>query len=864
MLRGLCGLSSADAMKRPVLLLAALVLAAAAVSRAQTTTPTPSATPSVSPTPTPGQPTTTAAGVTFATEANARVNGVRVEVDETGGVWFLESSADRVGVLRGNTITYWQLRASDHLGANPVDFIREGNILWILESGQGDVPAGHCMLGKLDTTTGALREWDIPGSIPAAFWRAPDGTWWIPQSGGVLQHVDLDTLSVTNYRSQSTFAFADMVLGPDGNLWLADFGNNRIVQYTPGAATETYWLFPNASGRPPNPSAIEFDSQGFLWMSMRTGARMDRFDPSTGKLASFYGIVDPIHFDIFQDRLYVTSALNPSQVSVLDPAINNSIPTQLTSVTDAVLSTAAVNAIPRDLTITPTTFDTSATEVTASTIVVSAPSLGTLTTTLDSTAGYGITVVNGVVWMGTDGKLARMTLQTIGSPPDPTVPSALNMAGAANAKVRSDVTVANVGSAQIAGDFLYLYSPGSFAARTPMTLAAGATQVFADAFGNLGNGSLLHGPVRFRATAGAANDLVASVRSLRILSNGGSFGYVEKAQSAANALNANGAATLFLGGREDDVSVLGLYSSIGGSATLTLAAPDGTVRGTRTVDVPQNVSLEFNPAASAFGVAAEPGDVVRIAVTLGAIQPYVHILDAVSRDVAESTPAFAATDTVFPLVGTVVGAGNLSFISDVFLSNPGTTAANLSIAYYPQFVQGPPLVQPLTLGAGESRVLQSFLSEVFGITSGQGSILIASDVPVASAARIAARSSAGDYAGFAPGIPGSAGVSGGSAVFVGLPQIGARRTNLVLYNRGTAGTLNVSGFLPDGSAAGTLSLEIGDHVSSRIGSVFAALGVPSIAGGRIRMDVPTGMNVYAWTAEVDGVTGDVDLAAKDR
>jgi hypothetical protein len=29
----------------------------------------------------------------------------------------------------------------------------------------------------------------------------------------------------------------------------------------------------------------------------------------------------------------------------------------------------------------------------------------------------------------------------------------------------------------------------------------------------------------------------------------------------------------------------------------------------------------------------------------------------------------------------------------------------------------------------------------------------------------------------------------------------------------------------------------------------------------VRLDVPEGMNVYAWTAEVDGISGDVDLAA---
>lgn len=854
------GLSSADVMRRPVYLLAAILLSAAAASRAQTPTPTPV----VTPVPTPASPTTTAAGVSYPTEGTARVNGVKIEVAEDGGVWFLEASNDRVAVLRGTTITYWQLRADSDLGANPVDFFREGNIVWILESGQGDVAAGHCMLGRLDTTTGALREWDIPGSIPAAFWRAPDGTWWIPQSGGVLQNVNLDTLTVTNYRSQSTFAFADAVPGPDGKLWLADFGNNRIVQYEPGTLTETYWPFPNANGLPPNPSQIEFDESGRLWMSQRTGARMDRFNPATGILDTFYGINDPIHFEIYQKKLYITAAVNPSQVSILDPSIAFAVQTQLASNTDTVLSVAAPNAVPRDLTITPTTFDSSPAAMAASTVVISAPALGTLSTSMDSTSTYGVAVSGGAVWVGTDGKLARMSLQTIGTADDLTAPSALNLSGPADNKVRTDVTIGNVGSTPISGDFLYLYSPGTFATRTTFTLAGGATQVTTDAFGNLGSGALLGGPIRFRATSGSAANLVAAIRTLRVLPGGGTFGYSERALSGANSIGANGAATLFLGGRDDDVSVLGIYSPNAGTGTLTLVAPDGTVRGTLPFDLVQNTTLEFNPAASAFGAAPEPGDVVRVAVTAGSVQPYVHVLDATSRDVAESTPAFAADDVVFPMVGTVIGAGGLSFITDVFLSNPGTTAANVSIAYYPYLVEGEPLVAPVTLAPGQSRVLQSFLSELFGITSGQGSVLIVSSAPIAAAARVAARSAAGDYAGFAPAIPGGDGLSGASATFVGLPQTGSRRTNLVLYNRGLPGTITVTGFRADGSPTNAITLAIAGHVSSRIESVFAALGVASQAGGRIRVDVPPGMNVYAWTAEVDGITGDVDLAAKDR
>ena len=780
---GVAGLSSADVMKRPVFLLAALLFCAAAISQSQTPTPSPTRTP----TPTPGSPTTTAAGVTFATEANARANGVRIQVADDGGVWWLEASVDRVAVLRNTTITYWALRASDDLGANPVDFILEGNIVWILESGQGDVPAGHCMLGRLDTTSGELKEWDIPGSIPAAFWRAPDGTWWIPQSGGVLQNVNLDTLEVKNYRSQASFAYADAVPGPDGALWLADFGNNRIVRYVPGAPTEKYWVFPGANGLKPNPSQVEFDAQGFFWMSQRTGARMDRFDPSTGNLDTFFGIANPFHFDIFQNKVYVASAVNPSQVSVLDPAINASVRTALSAFETEMHPSVALPAIPRTRTIVPTTFESGPAQIDSATITVAAPSLGTLSTSFGSTSTYGITVKNGAVWTGTDGKIARLNLQTIGTAPDLTIPSALNAGGASNNRVRSDVTIGNVGSAAIGGDFLYLYSPGSFAARFPFTLAAGATQVFTDAFGNLGSGALLDGPVRFRSSSGPVENLVAAVRSLRVLPSGGTFGYSERAQNAANAIGANGTATLFLGGRDDDISILGLYSSIGGTATLTLVAPDGTARGTLIARRSPEPAARVQPRI--LGVrrglrAGGRGSRRRDGGLAAAVRAHPRLREPRRRRVE---PGLRFDDSVFPLVGTVLGANNLSFITDVYLSNPGTSAATLSLAYYPYLIEGPPLVQSVTLPPGTSQVLESFLSALFGITSGQGSVLIASNVPIATGARIAARSSAGDYAGFAPAIPGSAGVTAASATFVGLPQTSTRRTNLVLYNRGDGG-----------------------------------------------------------------------------
>jgi hypothetical protein len=39
------------------------------------------------------------------------------------------------------------------------------------------------------------------------------------------------------------------------------------------------------------------------------------------------------------------------------------------------------------------------------------------------------------------------------------------------------------------------------------------------------------------------------------------------------------------------------------------------------------------------------------------------------------------------------------------------------------------------------------------------------------------------------------------------------------------------------------------------------MGVTDQKAGRVRIDVPMGMNVYAWAVRVDGFSGDLELAA---
>jgi streptogramin lyase len=835
-------------------------LALPAVS--QTPTPTPAPTP----VPTPGLPTTIATGVSFATENNARVNGVKLEVAEDGGVWFLEAGADSVGVLRGTTIRTWQIRVDDEIGANPVDFELDGSTVWILESGQSGIPPGTCALGRLDTETGLLTEWVIPASLPAGFYRAPDGKYWVPMSGRALLSIDPTTLQATNYRSVATYAYSDMAIGADGALWLADFGNNRIVRYVPGAATETFWTIANPAGGQINPAQIDFDEQGYLWIAEYNADRMDRFDPATGELRSYYGVNNPIHFDFHLGRVYVTSGnTTKSSVTVIDPGLATPLSQILTPQTLDVGSTPNGIAVAlRTTTISPTDFETVAEPMPEAEVTVSGNSAypGLLTTSYPTESNWGIAVSGGIVWTGTNGDIARLNLQSVGGPNDVSVPVATSVSGQPNDRVRIDLTLSNRGTAAVGGEALFMYSPGAGAVRKTFTLAPGTTQFIQDAFGNVGNSvSPANGAVRVRALTGSASDLAMTVRSTRVRPDGSSYGYALLPAPVSGSLQPGSSAILFTGSRDTEASILGLYSLEGGKGVLTLAAPDGTVRGTLPLELAKNTTAQYNPAAIAFGVDPEPGDIIRVSVESGSLQAYVNILDLGSYDIATSIPVIATADSVIPNAGQTQGGGGKNYVSELFLSNPDPdTAAEVSIAYYPINVEGPPQSATVTLAPLESRAIPDFLPTLYGVLTGQGSFLIESNVPVAAAVRIAAQYSFGNYAGFAPAIDGAAGIDGGSGIAIGLPQSSARRTNLLLYNRGVAGTITVTGFNGDGTQAGQLALELPDHGSSRLNSVFSAWGITNPGNGLIQVDVPAGMNLYAWTVEVDGYTGDGDLA----
>ena len=90
---------------------------------------------------------------------------------------------------------------------------------------------------------------------------------------------------------------------------------------------------------------------------------------------------------------------------------------------------------------------------------------------------------------------------------------ATQIAGPAESEGRVDIMLYNPSDTPIAGEALYLFSPGYFAARGTFNVGPGGTALLSDAFGDLGSATIpINGPVRIRVTSGPADQLVARVR----------------------------------------------------------------------------------------------------------------------------------------------------------------------------------------------------------------------------------------------------------------------------------------------------------------------------------------------------------------
>ena len=70
----------------------------------------------------------------------------------------------------------------------------------------------------------------------------------------------------------------DVAIGPEGDLWVADYGNHRIQHFNPaGEYVGQFGSLGSAAGKLNNPASIAIDGEGNLWVADKGNSRIQKF-----------------------------------------------------------------------------------------------------------------------------------------------------------------------------------------------------------------------------------------------------------------------------------------------------------------------------------------------------------------------------------------------------------------------------------------------------------------------------------------------------------------------------------------------------------------------------------------------------------
>ncbi|MGD0962745.1 MAG: carboxypeptidase regulatory-like domain-containing protein [Candidatus Acidiferrales bacterium] len=169
-------------------------------------------------------------------------------------------------------------------------------------------------------------EYDMPGPSRMPFSAAPDkdGSMWIPNFGvaNKITRLDPKTGEMQDYAvpNVGTASIHSAVPGPDGAVWLAEQGANKIGRWDPHTKEVTeyqdeYRPGPNG-GQRGSKHTVRIDPSGNVWAS---GSPLTKFDPETRKFTRFEEV--PSSYDVKPDKngdVWFTSGSGGNKIGKVD------------------------------------------------------------------------------------------------------------------------------------------------------------------------------------------------------------------------------------------------------------------------------------------------------------------------------------------------------------------------------------------------------------------------------------------------------------------------------------------------------------------------------------------------------------------
>jgi virginiamycin B lyase len=142
-------------------------------------------------------------------------------------------------------------------------------------------------------------EYDMPGPSRMPFSAAPDkdGYFWIPNFGiaNKITRLDTKTGEMTDFPAPNvgTAAVHSAYPFPDGSVWLAEQGSNKLGRWDPKTQKITEYQDDFAEGATIHDAidgsrhTVRFDPAGNAWA---TGSPLTKYDPETGKFTNFWDL----------------------------------------------------------------------------------------------------------------------------------------------------------------------------------------------------------------------------------------------------------------------------------------------------------------------------------------------------------------------------------------------------------------------------------------------------------------------------------------------------------------------------------------------------------------------------------------------
>lgn len=456
---------------------------------------------------------------------------------------------------------------------------------------------------------------------------------------------------------------------------------------------------------------------------------------------------------------------------------------------------------------------------------------------------------------------------TIGDPtasyePRQILPGQARAAGAGNSFFRTSMWLTNPGTTESVVRLRYVPtgSAGGAEEAALVTIPAGRSVAFPDVLGDaLGASENTSGAIVIEVAGG---DPVVTSRTFNDAGTGGTFGQYIPAIPLASATGSGEAFLEGLGGDVANRSNVGVLNLSGATIDATIAVRDaaGVPRGNPVpVSVPPFGVVQVNGVSTAAGAGPMP---VFTAVVSGSgpFFAYASKLDNLTSDPIFIPGTLAPRAAQFvDGVGSLVGANNTLFKSNLCLANRGATESAVTIDLTPRGAGVPAATKVVTLSAGATTFFDDAVAAIFGF-QGAASLRLTTGAgaPVVAWARTYSdRGVAGTLGQFIPAFGEDDLIGPGGAILQGLSQNARYRSNAGLINVSAAPVdVRVSVWKGDGSMAGEKIYTVAAGQSVFISQIILDVTGAEATDAYLRIVPATGGAIYAWASFVDNVSTD--------